>query len=407
MSDSVRSQYESYPYPSRDPAEERRRLITGSPSRLAEIDHYLFRGARDFSKPFHALIAGGGTGDAAIMLAQQLAERCPEGRVTYLDLSEASRATTEARAEARGLTNLDFITGSLLDIAQLAAGPYDYIDCCGVLHHLPAPEAGLRALESVLSEDGGMGIMVYGTHGRAGVYPLQAMLRQLGEGLALPERIVQARRLLAALPASNAFKRNPFLGDHQRGDAELVDLLLHSQDRSYTVPELLELVAATQLKLASFIEPARYDPQTYLRDPQLLRPLEALPLEARAAFAESLAGNIKTHVLYLSRRGASVAQPEDGSIPLLIEMEGEAVAQAVAKDLLFKGSFDKLPVAFPLPPRAPAILRLIDGQRSLAEIGAELRARDRGYGEAAFAKDFQAVYAAINGVNRLLLRQAG
>ncbi len=68
----LRLQYEAYPYPPRDPADEKTRLITGSPSHIAEINHYLFGGRRDFSKPFRALIAGGGTGDAAILPAQQL-----------------------------------------------------------------------------------------------------------------------------------------------------------------------------------------------------------------------------------------------------------------------------------------------------------------------------------------------
>ena len=310
----------------------------------------------------------------------------------------------EARAAARGLANSDFVTGSLLEVAELAPGPYDYIDCCGVLHHLADPPAGLRALEAVLADDGGLGIMVYGSYGRAGVYPLQAMLRQLGESLPLVERIAQARRLLAALPPSNAFKRNPFVGDHERGDAELVDLLLHSQDRSYSVPELLELIAATELKLASFIEPARYDPATYLRDRLLLARLEGQALTERAAFAERLAGNIKTHVVYLSRREDSVARPQDAAVPLLVEMEGRQVAEALGRDLVFRGSFDKLPVAFPLPPRAPAILRRIDGKASIGEIRDALKAQDGGLGEEAFARDFQAVYRAFNGVNRLLLK---
>lgn len=404
MSEEVRRQYEAYPYPSRDPAEEKRRLITGSPSRLAEVNHYLFRGRRDFSRPFRALVAGGGTGDAAIMLAQQLADVGPGGRVTYLDLSESARGIAEARAAARGLSNIDFVTGSLLEVAALAPGPFDYIDCCGVLHHLTEPEAGLRALEGVLAEDGGLGVMVYGSYGRAGVYPLQTMLRQLGEGLPLEERIAQARRLLAALPPSNAFARNPFLGDHERGDAELVDLLLHSQDRSYSVPELLELVGATALKLASFIEPARYDPATYLRDRKLLAGLESLSAEDRAAFAERLAGNIKTHVVYLSRHEGSVAEPADDAIPLLVEMEGAKVAESLGRELVFRGSFDKLPVAFPLPARAPALLRLIDGERSIAEIRRSLQRQDSSLTEETFARDFQAVYRVFNGVNRLLLR---
>ena len=63
-------------------------------------------------------------------------------------------------------------------------GPFDYIDCCGVLHHLPDPADGLAALLSVLAPGGGLGLMVYAPHGRTGVYMLQDALRLL----APPER---------------------------------------------------------------------------------------------------------------------------------------------------------------------------------------------------------------------------
>jgi hypothetical protein len=39
------AQYEAYPYPARDPAEEARRLVIGSPSHLREIDHWVFGAA--------------------------------------------------------------------------------------------------------------------------------------------------------------------------------------------------------------------------------------------------------------------------------------------------------------------------------------------------------------------------
>ena len=87
MDEEVRAQYEAYPYPARDPRDEAKRLITGSPSNLAEINHYLFAGRRDFAASFRALVAGGGTGDATIMLAQQLADAGGAGTVVYLEFS--------------------------------------------------------------------------------------------------------------------------------------------------------------------------------------------------------------------------------------------------------------------------------------------------------------------------------
>ncbi|MEL6887720.1 MAG: class I SAM-dependent methyltransferase, partial [Pseudomonadota bacterium] len=99
----VRAQYEAYPYPERDPKDERKRLVTGSPSLPVEMDHWLWGGARDWSRPLRALVAGGGTGDALIQLAQMLSDAGRPYAITYLDLSEASRRIAEKRARMRKL----------------------------------------------------------------------------------------------------------------------------------------------------------------------------------------------------------------------------------------------------------------------------------------------------------------
>src|SRR5437899_4515075 len=141
--DNVRAQYEVLPYPSRDPRDEAIRLVTGTPSHILEVNHYLFAGRLNFNRPFRALVAGGGTGDACIMLAQQLADRRCPGEVVYLDLSSASRQICEARAKARGLRNIQFLTGSLMDLPSMAHGQFDYIQRTSLLRPLPAPAARL------------------------------------------------------------------------------------------------------------------------------------------------------------------------------------------------------------------------------------------------------------------------
>lgn len=406
MSDSVQDQYEAYPYPSRDPREERKRLITGSPSNLDELNHYLFAGARDFTKPFRALVAGGGTGDATIMLAQQLTDRCPKGEVVYLDLSTASRAIAEARAAERDLTNITFHSGSLLDLPEMGLEAFDYIDCCGVLHHLKQPEDGLAALKAVLKDDGGMGLMVYATHGRTGLYPTQDMLRALGGDLPLKTRIEQVRRLLEALPPTNWLRRNPFLGDHKRSDAELVDLLLHSQDRAFSVEEIGEFIAAAGFNLVSFIEPARYRPESYLKDSKLLSELRDKSDLGRAGFAEKLAGNIKTHVFYVSRNDNCRAQldTQGAAVPFLCRLENHVLAASLRKNPVLNVTFDGLPLRFNFPRLAAAIVERIDGKTSVAAIYDSLSELDPRLERATFDQQFAQTYGVLNGVNHLLLR---
>ncbi len=399
--DPVRAQYEALPYPTRDPAEERRRLITGSPSHIDEINHYVFAGRLDFDHPFRALVAGGGTGDAAIMLAQQMAERMPEGGVVYLDLSEAAREVAKARAEMRGLTNIAFHVGSLLDIGQMDLGPFDYIDCTGVLHHLADPPSGLDALAGVLRDGGGMGLMVYGALGRTGVYPMQAALRALAPSDDAARQIDLTRRLLAALPETNWLRRNPNLVSLNPGDdAGLFDLLLHSQDRAYTVPEVAEFVRGSGLTLVGFVEPARYDPLTYLKDKTLRARAAKLDWRDAATLAENLCGDLKTHVFYVAKgkgRAKALARPSPAAVPILIDTDGLALGRKLSRSTTIGAQFGGLKLSFDAGAGAAEILQHIDGRTNLADI-------KRAAGSKNFDKRFEAVYRVLNGLNLMLLR---
>ncbi len=405
---AVRAQYEAMPYPPRDPADEAKRLVFGSPSHVLEINHYLYAGRRDFRQPFRALIAGGGTGDACIMLAQQLQDlKCP-AEVVYLDISEASRAIAEARAKTRGLRNVRFHTASLLDLPSLGLGVFDYIDCTGVLHHLPDPQAGLHTLAGALAPEAGMGLMLYGEYGRSGVYPMQEMLRTLVPvGTDPAERLATAKRLIRFLPPTNLFRRNTFLNDHLSGnDAALYDLLLHSQDRAYTVPQIVEMTRQAGLRLVAFIEPIRYEPSTYISDPQIGRNLAGLPPLERAAFAERLASNLRTHIFYVTKAGYdTLARPEDTSaIPVLREMDAATLAQGLKPGTPLVANLDGFPWRAQLPALAGPIVAQIDGRKTIAEIYTAMALRGGLPVWDEFQQQFEQIYMILNGINHLLLR---
>jgi SAM-dependent methyltransferase len=411
MSERVRAQYEAYPYPPRDPRDEVKRLIEGSPSHLLEIDHYVFAGRRDFTRPFRALVAGGGTGDGTIMLAQHLADRACPAEIVYLDVSAAARAIAEARAAQRKLTNIRFLTASLLDLPALDLGRFDYVDCCGVLHHLPDPAAGLATLSASLDDSGGIGLMVYGALGRTGVYHVQHVLRQLAGDESDAARLDLAKRLLKQLPATNWFARNPFVHDHLNvGDAGLYDLLLHSQDRAYTVSELVDLVTSAGLAISGLIEPWRYDPASYLNDGALLKRIAPLDRMARAHLAELLAGNLKVHICYVVRAGratAAVARPEDADmVPMLRNGTGADMARGLKPGGALTARADGLDAQFALPRRAGPILSRIDGHRSVRAIYADLARAEGGRLDwPSFQEEFGRLYAVFNGVNKMFLRR--
>jgi SAM-dependent methyltransferase len=406
---TVRLQYEDYPYPPRDPADEKKRLITGSPSQIAEFNHYVFAGRRDFSKPFRALVAGGGTGDAAIMLAQQLSDAGGGGTVTYLDLSRASADIAKARAQARGLANITFLQGSILDLDKLVTEPFDYIDCCGVLHHLEDPPAGLTSLANVLSDDGGMGLMVYAPYGRTGVYQMQSLLRMIGADDPAPTRLDQAKTLLRQLPPTNWLRRNDLVADHiKAGDAGLYDLLLHSRDRAYSVPEFSQLVTGADLRVVSFIEPIRYDPAAFIGDPALLETIEDLDWIERCAVAELLTGTLKTHVAYVVKAANSfqtIANPADRDLrPILAGLDPATASASLGANGRLTVTLDGLQRSIPISPSAAELLALMDGQRTMGEIE-DVMVSDRStMSREEFDRTIEEFFSVLTGLNLAFLR---
>ena len=395
--DSVKRQYEEYPYPARDPAAEMDKLIIGSPSHPLEIDHFLFGGQRDWTQPFKVLVAGGGTGDALVMMAQIFADWGANVELHYLDMSEASRKIAEARMAARGLSAA-FHSGDLLTAPDL--GPFDYIDCCGVLHHLPDPDAGAGALARALAPGGGLGAMVYAPYGRAGVYEMQDALKVLVPDDAPAKQVALTKTLMERLPPSNGLIRNPFVHDHiEAGDAGLYDLLLHSRDRAYDVDGVYGLLDRAGLSLVSFVTPGRYLPKMMIGDPELRARVDVMPRQMQAALAERLSGNLKTHLFYAVPKGSEadrVAVPGAEAVPNFLNVSAAKLAESIWKDGAFKATADGLPIERKLPKEIAGVVATIDGKRSLAQISTALGLKGK-----EFLNQFNTLYQPLNNFNLL------
>ncbi|MBS0964760.1 class I SAM-dependent methyltransferase [Acetobacter okinawensis] len=401
------AQYEAYPYPERNPQDETRRLFIGSPSHLREVDYWVFGAQRPRSKSMRVLVAGCGTGDGAIMLATQLARADRPAEVVCLDRSTKALSIAQARAQTRKLDNIRFIEGSLNELDALELGLFDYIDCCGVLHHLPNPAAALQTLERHLIPGGGMGLMVYAPFGRTGVYMLQDALEKLAPLTQSPEeRLDVARRVMRTLPATAWLRQNGNFGDHlSGGDAGLYDLLLNPRDRAYTITDFLALLDQAGLEPAALMEPARYDPALFLPDPRLRARLATLPWQEQAAIAEDLAGNMATHVAYVVRKHAGLTKPDPldpNAVPIMREIPGAELAKQMTPDNMLPFAFGTLVVPIPLPPQARGILPLIDGERTVGELAAILAIR--GVNAEKFRHVWQESFYILERLNRVLLR---
>jgi 2-polyprenyl-3-methyl-5-hydroxy-6-metoxy-1,4-benzoquinol methylase len=413
----IRDQYEHLPYPHRDPEEERTRLIDPCSDRLSNLNHYCYRGRRRFDD-FRVLVAGGGTGDGTVYLALQLRD-FPGARVVHLDLSTASIDVARRRAEVRGLSNIEWVHGSLLDLPTMGLGPFDYINCTGVLMILEDPDAGLAALKSVLDPAGAMSLMLYAQHGRTGVYQMQTLMRLVNEGQDdMGARLANARKVLASLPPTNWFKRGEDqFSDHARwGDAGLYDLFLIERDRAYTVPETYAFVERAGLHLIDYCwarERLMIDPETYVTDPALLARIAAMPLPERRAIGELISGRLTRQHVYAAPQPDRVADPDDpDNVPFLVGFDDPETHARMADHVdanpnqPFQVTTPDRTFTLTPGPRTGAMLRHLDGDTAIADILA--RARDAAPGpapsDAELTAEFRALYDAFRPTDSILLR---
>jgi SAM-dependent methyltransferase len=258
---------------------------------------------------------------------------------------------------------------------------FGHVVCTGVLHHLPDPDAGLRALRKVLEPSGAMHLMVYAPYGRCGVYMLQEYCRRLGIGSSSPE-IRDLAASLRALPQDHPLV--PLLRNAPdfRQEAGLADALLHPQDRAYSVPQLLDFIGRSGLQFGRWLRQAPYLPQCGALEGSPHRPLLArLSAEEQYAAVELFRGTMVRHsaVAYRNDRPAN-AQP--------IRFDGDAWLGFVPMRMP-----DTICVQERLPPGAAAVLinqnhtytdlylpidaqgkkmfDAIDGERTIGEIARE------------------------------------
>ena len=176
--------------------------------------------------------------------------------------------------------------------------------CTGVLHHLVDPDAGLRALRSVLKPEGAIYLMVYAPYGRTGIDMLRDYCRQLGIGTSERE-ISDLMAVLKALP-----QHHPLVAllrgsrDSANGDA-LADALLNPRDRSYSVPQLFEFIEANGLTFERWYSQAPYLPQcgAIAATPHAPR-LAALSEREQYAAMELWRGTLASHSVIVSRGDA-------------------------------------------------------------------------------------------------------
>jgi len=327
--------YERHPYPPPvDDLEPYRKLWTDDRRRA---DAHLYWPQAAYRDDRTLLVVGCGTSQAA-----RHALRWPRAKVVGIDVSLTSIESTERLKHKYGLDNLELLQLPVERAAELRRS-FDHIVCTGVLHHLPDPDAGLRALHGVLAPDGAMQLMVYAPYGRAGVYLLQDYCRRLGIG-ATAQEIKALAQSLQAIPPDHplmpVLRNSPDFGN----EAALADALLHPCDRAYSVPQLMHFIEAGGFRFGRWIEQAAYLPQCgVLASTPHHALLARLPPPEQYAAVELFRGSMIRHSAVVYRNDRPDHEP--------ISFQGEAWLDYVPVRVP-----DTIMVEERLPPGAAAVL---------------------------------------------------
>ncbi|HMD03081.1 MAG TPA: class I SAM-dependent methyltransferase [Candidatus Baltobacteraceae bacterium] len=285
--------YEDHPYPL--PADDLDAYRRAWDEQRRRAESHLFWPAEPYREDRSILVAGCGTIQAA-----HYAIRWPRAQVIGIDVSATSIAFTRELKRKYALANLGVRQLAVEDVAELGI-TFEHVACTGVLHHLPDPDTGLRALRDVLAPSGALNVMVYAPYGRAGVYMLQDYCRRLGIGATAPE-IRDLAASLKALPPDHALAPLLRKSPDFASESGIADALLHPRDRAYSVPQLMDFLRRSDLTFGRWVRQAPYLPWcgAFASAPHHAK-LVALSSEAQYAALELFRGTMVRHSLVAYR----------------------------------------------------------------------------------------------------------
>lgn len=254
--------------------------------------------------------------------------------------------------------------------------------------------------------------MVYGQYGRTAIYQLQSLFRLIAPpALPTAERIRIVRNTLSGLHASHwaQLGKDSSAGEiSAQGDAGLFDLLLHPQDRAYTVPDIYEWLASVDMRLERWLLPYQYQPECYA--PRV--DMSGLSQPEREAAAELLNGRLMKHPFFVTRAAEEIPPPPSlddlTAVPTwLIQGVAPIVRQQLEtrRELAFE--FDTLQFRFLLDPFRRAFLRLVDGERSPGMILKEIAPRFPNHSQAELVAKWHELHRGLEMFNVLGLYAAG
>ena len=301
---AVANLYNTYPFPP-DP------LVDEPPPgynwRWRWLSAYSFcTGRKPTRQDIRILDAGCGTGSGT----DYLIHLNPEAEIVAIDISEKALEVAQQRCQRSGvLANrakpVTFRHLKVEDATELA-GEFDFINCVGVLHHLPEPLAGIQALAAKLAPGGLLHIFVYAELGRWEIQLMQQAIALLqGDRRGdYQDGVKVGREIFASLPEHNCLvkreKERWAMENHR--DESFADMYVHPQEIDYNLDSLFELIEASGLEFLGFSNSQYWQLERLLgKSPELIERANQLSERQRYHLIELLDPEISHYEFFLGK----------------------------------------------------------------------------------------------------------
>ena len=294
---AVTNLYNAYPFPPEPLLDE---PPPGYNWRWSWIAAYDFcTGRKPAQQDIRILDAGCGTGVGT----EYLVHLNPEASVIGIDISPEALKVAKERCQRSGASDRATFQELNVEQAHTQEGQFEIINCVGVLHHLPDPVAGIKALASKLAPGGIMHIFVYGELGRWEVRLMQNAIALLQPN-DYQEGVKIGRKLFATLPENNRLvkrEKERWALDNQR-DACFADMYVHPQEIDYNINTLFDLIEESGLEFVGFSNPQFWQLERLLGDaPEVLERAKQLDQRDQYRLIESLDPEVTHYEFFLSK----------------------------------------------------------------------------------------------------------
>lgn len=299
VSSAVAKLYDTYPFPPEPLLDE---APPGYNWRWHWPSAYSFcSGRKPSTNQVRILDAGCGTGVGT----EYLVHLNPEAEVVGMDLSAGAIAVATERCQRSGADRVTFHNLSIYDVDQIP-GEFDMINCVGVLHHMPDPVRGIKALATKLKPGGILHIFVYAELGRFEIQLTQeaiALLQGTQRGN-YKDGVQVGRTLFSSLPEQNRLRKREETrwSLENKRDECFADMYVHPQEIDYNVKTLFNLIDASGLDFVGFSNPQYWDLSRLVGSaPDLMARAEGLGERDRYRLIELLDPEVTHYEFFLSR----------------------------------------------------------------------------------------------------------